>query len=75
LYDKHVKVHITQLYYCFRMSTQPRAGVTIKRTRRLPRALGQRTNKYDYVLQKVTNVHQEKIVGMMKVNETHVYAV
>jgi len=30
--------------------------------------------KYNYVVQKVTNVHQGKITNMMKVNETHVHA-
>ena len=41
----------------------------------LPRALGKRgRQKYNYVVQKVTNVHQEKIINMMKVNETHVQA-
>jgi len=31
--------------------------------------------KYNYVVHKVTNVHQEKTMNMMKVNETHVHAV
>ena len=31
--------------------------------------------KFNYVVQKVTNVHQEKIMDMIKVNETHVHAV
>ena len=48
-----------------------RAGVTIRRTRRLPRALGHRgRQKYNCVVQKVTNVHQTKGMNMMKVNET-----
>jgi len=45
------------------------AGATIRRTRRLPRALGQ---KYNCVVQKVTNALQKE---MMKVNETHGHAV
>ena len=56
-----------------------RAGATIRRTRRLPRALGQRVRqkgqKYNYMVQKVTTVHQEKIMCVMKVNETHVHVV
>ena len=42
---------------------------------RLPAALGQRgaikDQKYNYVVQKVTNVHQEKIMNMIIVNEAH----
>jgi len=34
----------------------------------------EKDQKYDYVVQKVTNVHQEKIMNMMKVNEAHVHA-
>ena len=35
----------------------------------------QKGQKYNCLVQKVTNVHQEKIMNMMKVNETHVHAV
>ena len=31
--------------------------------------------KYNYVVQKVTNVHLEKTMNMKNVNETHVHAV
>jgi len=52
---------------------------TIRRTWQLPRALGQgrakKDTKCNFVVQKVTNAHQEKIMNMMKVNETHVHAV
>jgi len=52
------------------------ASATIRRTRRLPRTLGQRgRQKCNCVIQKVTNVHQEKGMNMMKVNEIHDYAV
>jgi len=51
------------------------AGATIRRATRLPTALGQRgaikDQKYNYLVQKVTNVHQEKIMNMMIVNEAH----
>jgi len=57
---------------CVRIS----AGATIRRTRRLPRASGQkRRQKSSCVVQKVTNVHQRKGMNMMKVNETHDHAV
>ena len=71
-------------------ATAARAGVTIRQTRRLPRALGQRgcqkrTKKYDYVVQKMTNVHQAKnmmsvkwrltFMNMINVNEIHLHAV
>jgi len=52
------------------------AGATIRRTKRLPRALGQkRRQKYNSVVQEVTNVQQNKGINMMKVNETHDHAV
>jgi len=35
----------------------------------------ERTKKYNYVVQKVTKVHQEKITNVMKVHEAHVHAV
>jgi len=34
-----------------------------------------KNKKYNYVLQRVTNVSQEKIMNMMKVNEAYVHAV
>jgi len=49
------------------------AGATICRTRQPPRAQGQRERqKYNCVVQKVTNVHQKKGMSMIKVNATHV---
>ena len=49
-----------------------RAGATIRRTMRLPRALDQRRRQnYNCMVQQVTNVHQKKGMNMMKVNETH----
>jgi len=55
------------------------AGATIRGTRRLPMAVSQRGRqkgqKYNYVVEKVTNIHQEKVMNMMKMSETHVHAI
>jgi len=45
------------------------------RLRRWAKGGAKKDKKYNYVVQKVTNVHQEKIMIMMKVHETHVHAV
>jgi len=42
---------------------------------RLAKESAKKDQKYKYVLQKVTNVHQDKIINMMKMSESHVNAV
>ena len=81
---KHYRLDIC-MFVCplwltsFHWQNRPITCPESRRIRRLPRALGQRRRqkeqKYNCVVQKVTKVHQEKIMNVMKMNETHVQVV
>ena len=81
---KHYRLDICMFVYplwltSFHWQNRPITCPERRRIRRLPRAVGQRRRQkgqeYNCVVQKVTKVHQEKVMNMVKVNEPHVQVV